>query len=93
MQFRKNPVIVEARQVGLDYDTDCEILAWCGGTLRHPDVVEPDELFVIPTLEGDMIVRTGDWVIQGVQGEFYPCKPEIFEETYTPVTDGEVHDE
>jgi hypothetical protein len=36
------------------------------------------------TLEGDMRVSVGDWVIRGVQGEFYPCKPDIFEATYEP---------
>jgi hypothetical protein len=39
---------------------------------------------VILTLEGEMIARVGDWIIKGVQGEFYPCKPEIFEMTYEP---------
>lgn len=41
--------------------------------------------FVIRTLEGDMRVTWGDWVIRGVHGEFYPCKPDIFAETYEPV--------
>jgi len=40
---------------------------------------------VVPTLEGDMIGLPGDWIIQGVNGEFYPCKPDIFEKTYEPV--------
>lgn len=39
----------------------------------------------IQTLEGDMLARQGDWVIKGVKGEFYPCKPDIFEATYEPV--------
>lgn len=39
----------------------------------------------IETLEGDMIVRPGDWVIKGVKGEFYPCKPDIFDATYEAV--------
>lgn len=38
----------------------------------------------IETLEGTMTARLGDWIIQGVQGEFYPCKPDIFEQTYEP---------
>ncbi|QUE25610.1 hypothetical protein SEA_FRANSOYER_60 [Microbacterium phage Fransoyer] len=86
MQVRKRPVVVEARQTGVDYDIDCEILAWSGGKLRHPDETEPNELFVIPTLEGQMVVSSGDWVIQGVKGEFYPCKPDIFAESYEEVT-------
>ena len=40
---------------------------------------------VIHTLEGEMIARPGDWIIRGVQGEFYPCKPDIFEQTYDTV--------
>lgn len=36
----------------------------------------------IPTLEGEILTSDGDWIIQGVNGEFYPCKPDIFEKTY-----------
>lgn len=43
--------------------------------------------FYIPTLEGDMHVTQGDWIIRGVQGEFYPCKPDIFEATYEKVSE------
>jgi len=42
---------------------------------------------VIPTLEGPMIARQGDWIIRGVNGEFYPVKPDIFEKTYEFVRD------
>lgn len=42
---------------------------------------------LIRTLEGDMLARQDDWIIKGVQGEFYPCKPDIFEATYEPVGD------
>ena len=41
----------------------------------------------IPTLEGDMVANTGDWIITGVNGEKYPCKPDIFIKTYEPVDD------
>jgi hypothetical protein len=41
--------------------------------------------FLIPTLEGDMQAVIADWIIRGVKGEFYPCKPDIFEQTYEPV--------
>jgi len=43
-------------------------------------------VFGIQTLEGDMLARIGDWIIKGINGEFYPCKPEIFEKTYDEVT-------
>ena len=42
------------------------------------------DALLIPTLEGTMRADVGDWIIRGVQGEFYPCKPEIFKETYEP---------
>jgi hypothetical protein len=77
--FRKKPVVIEARRLdSLDYDGACEIIAWCGGSAT-------DEGCLIPTAEGVMLARFGDWVIQGVHGEFYPCKPEIFEATYEEV--------
>ena len=43
-----------------------------------------EPLLVIQTLEGDMSAALGDWIIKGVKGEFYPCKPDIFEVTYEP---------
>jgi hypothetical protein len=39
-------------------------------------------VLIIPTLEGDHTAITGDWIIKGIKGEFYPCKPDIFEKTY-----------
>ncbi len=55
---------------------------------KKPAVVEAfqtDKELVIHTLEGDMKADAGDWIITGVHGEQYPCKPDIFEETYEPV--------
>lgn len=80
-QFRKKPVVIEARQTGQDYDEDCAILGWCDGHLLE----DSECLFYINTLEGAHYVRAGDWVIKGVAGEFYPCKPDIFEQTYERV--------
>lgn len=86
MMYRKKPVVIEARRTGSDYDVDCAIMRWCGGIAYHPDETEgTDILFGINTLEGLMAVSVGDWVIKGIQGEFYPCKPDIFEATYEPV--------
>ena len=45
----------------------------------------PGSFLMIRTLEGDMRCEIGDWIIRGVAGEFYPCKPTIFEQTYEPV--------
>jgi hypothetical protein len=44
--------------------------------------VHPDGTLTIPTLEGDHLASVNDWLIQGVRGEVYPCKPDIFEATY-----------
>jgi hypothetical protein len=55
----------------------------------YPQTINPVPRIglVIPTLEGDMLAVESDWIIKGVQGEFYPCKPDIFEQTYAPADD------
>lgn len=76
VRFKKKPVVIDARRLNMfDYDEACEIVSWCGG-----EAVE--EGIAIQTLEGTMIAVDGDWIIKGVEGEFYPCKPSIFEATY-----------
>lgn len=78
-RFRKKPVVVAARQVDSgDYDDLCDIVAWCGGRAVGWD----GHLIAIDTLEGTMYADDGDWIIRGVKGEHYPCKPDIFEQTY-----------
>ena len=60
---------------------------------KKPVIVTAYQLtkkIIIPTLEGDMIGNPGDWLITGVNGEQYPCKPDIFEKTYEPVEDDEL---
>jgi hypothetical protein len=85
-QFRKKPVVIEARQIGIDYDDDCSIVRWCNGKAVGPDDgYGGDAMVVVPTLEGQHVANFGDWIICGVKGEFYPCKPDIFEATYEPV--------
>jgi hypothetical protein len=82
-KFRKKPVVIEAvHWTGENYKDIYSFLESHG----MMDVVRGEwgNLF-IPTLEGEMIASPGDWIIRGVQGEFYPCKPDIFEETYEPV--------
>jgi len=87
MRFKKKPVIIDAIQ--WTGDNVPEILDFVG----HSDIrmtnytkegVEVCDLYV-NTLEGTMHAREGDWIIKGVHGEFYPCKPDIFEETYDPI--------
>lgn len=74
--FTKKPVTIEARRITT---TDLlSIAEWCGGQARTSGRI------LIPTLEGTMQADPGDWVIRGVQGEFYPCKPDIFAATYAP---------
>ncbi len=60
------------------------VAEWSDSTISLDDSGAPDGL-LIPTLEGVMHASEGDWVIRGVQGEHYACKPDIFELTYEPV--------
>lgn len=80
-KFRKKPVTIEARvfEPALAFDA-ADVAQWCGGRIVEQGLE-------IPTLEGTMLARPGDLVIQGVQGEFYPCKSDIFEATYEEVAD------
>lgn len=78
-KFRKKPVVIEAIQ--WTGENLSEILNFVGPTANHGDVTG----LTIRTLEGDHHASEGDFIIKGVQGEFYPCKPEIFEATYEPV--------
>ena len=81
--YRKKPVAIEARQfIGTHLEA---VMAWCGGTFLAATGPVPVPRGAIATLEGTMIVSLGDWVIQGVRGEFYPCRLDVFEETYEPV--------
>ncbi len=75
MKYRKKPVVIEAWQ-------------WGSGAVPVDILAQIDfgkEGAVIPTLEGEMKIRQGDYIIQGIKGELYPCKPDIFEATYEPV--------
>lgn len=92
-KFRKKPVVIEARKFATNNEpgpgspnmdglvawinegkTGLDHLAWHNGTT-----------IFVPTLEGVMRAECGDWIIKGVQGEFYPIKAEIFAETYEAV--------
>ena len=90
--FTKKPVTIEA----LQYPTDpfdnagaISVYEWVrrnslGKNSAYIDLMSGD--LMIHTLEGDMRVSAGDWIIRGVQGEFYPCKPDIFKATYEEVS-------
>ena len=80
MKYRKKPVVVEA----IEYDgVNLKRLAEFMG-LKYCTLDRSNNL-VIETLEGSMRASVGDYVIKGVEGELYPCKPDIFEQTYEPV--------
>jgi hypothetical protein len=88
-KFRKKPVVIEARQ--LSRENGPELAAWCGGVWNslygRGDHGEDISHISIDTLEGRMRADLGDWIIKGVKGEFYPCKPDIFAATYEAVFD------
>jgi len=78
MKFRKKPVVIEAIQYQREGNI-FEVQDFVGESLKYnPD----DNEYYIITLEGNMKCSKGDWIIKGVNGEFYPCKPDIFEKTY-----------
>lgn len=80
--YRKKPVVIEAER--LTVENFGAVGAWAGvKTCWGLDAPKP--ALHIETLEGTMKAFLGDYVIRGVQGEFYPCKAEIFEATYEPV--------
>ena len=83
-RYRKKPVEIEARQLVRGLDDVRELAEWCGG---FPEVYSCRLAILIRTLEGDMVAEEDDWIIKGVAGEFYPCKPDIFALTYEPVSD------
>ena len=76
-KFRKKPIVIEAEQYtrnGLEAE---RVANWCKGN-------QVDLGCEIETLEGTMLANYGDWIIKGINGEFYPCKPDIFDKTYEP---------
>ena len=84
-KFVKKPVVVEAIQYNGINITEVE--DFVGAKLPTLLLSVEDTQLVIPTLEGDMKVSKGDYVIKGIKGEFYPCKPNIFKSTYNVVED------
>ena len=96
MKFRKKPVVIEAFQMTMERRRDnSEWPNWLNqawqferempGSLYPTAPNTGDGLLSIGTLEGQHLVSWGDWIIQGVKGEIYPCKPDIFGQTYEPV--------
>jgi hypothetical protein len=86
-QYRKKPVTIEAVQFDGLNPTEIKDFVGknCEVEIYDNEVTPPIARIIIHTLEGDMEVSKGDFVIKGVKGEFYPCKPDIFEQTYESV--------
>jgi hypothetical protein len=80
-KYRKKPIIIEAEQFWPDHPWPDMVRPW--------NILQPRDMSwgYIKTLEGDMHVHAGDWIIKGVEGEFYPCNDSIFKATYELVGD------
>lgn len=88
MKYRKKPVVVEAFRYYGDIDSLYDLQTLLGDdAFEVPETWPVDEKVVIKTLEGPVYASPGDYIIQGVHGEVYPCSPDIFEETYEPVVE------
>lgn len=83
-KYRKKPVVIEAFQLPGVGEPPEPFLDWAQAQGLTNFFSDEDEGIVIPTREGDMRADPGDWVIKGIAGEFYPCKPDIFAMTYEP---------
>ena len=83
MKYRKKPVVIEAEQWLASRESWEKIMAM--GLVEWNPGEMGSETFIIKTLEGEHVATKGDFIIKGVQGEFYPCKPDIFNMTYERV--------
>ena len=91
MKYRKKPVVIEAyRLPAAGEDVPDSFEQWCDEVGFTAFESDRDEGMLIPTLEGTMRADPGDWIIKGVKGEFYPCKPDIFAATYEPAENNDV---
>ena len=87
-RFRKRPVVIDA--IHWDGENWEGLRDFLGEEMwSHVDAASPTgdgpATVYIKTLEGTMIAGIGDWIIQGIQGEHYPCRPDVFDATYEPV--------
>jgi hypothetical protein len=84
--YRKKPVVIEAIQFNRNNITEVEAFTeYVAHTFQIERRIDGIATCIIPTLEGQHIATEGDYIIKGVQGELYPCKPDIFEKTYEKV--------
>ncbi len=82
MRFRKKPVVIEAIQ--WNGSNFIELLSLYGESIHGAYEISGHRL-LIPTPEGNHIANIGDWIIKGIKGESYPCKPDVFAQTYEEV--------
>lgn len=96
-QYRKKPVVIDAMRWEGGPAAASDVIDWILATGQRAASWNPEQLdedgnvvlgehIAIDTLEGTVRADAGDWIIRGVQGEHYPCKPDIFDATYEPVT-------
>lgn len=87
--YRKKPVIIQAHKIDSGSPPSWYTQAVLDGTIVFLPLDERPKFCVVKTLEGDHIAMKDDWIIKGVHGELYPCKPDIFAETYEQVPEDE----
>ena len=89
MRFRKKPVVIDAFQLTEDvYRDPAKWPKWTSENFADPLPRQPhmhEGVVYVRTMEGNMRADVNDWIIKGVKGELYPCKPDIFQQTYDPV--------
>lgn len=85
MKYRKKPIVIEAVQWNGDNLEEC--LNFMSDNGFHSYGHNHNKEIMIKTLEGNMVASVNDYIIKGVSGEFYPCKPDIFEKTYEEVNE------
>lgn len=88
-KYRKKPVVIEAKKLPFKADESgsmlmVELMSW----MDSEHIKYEPEGIKIKTLEGTMLASWGDYIIKGIKGEFYPCKPDIFEATYEEESEG-----
>ena len=88
-KFRKKPIVIEAFKWTGD-EHQIEDPEWACDAVRNGEIMmgqvgTPDVFLIIVTLEGKMSAERGDWIIKGIKGEIYPCKPDIFVASYEEV--------
>lgn len=84
-KYRKKPLIIKAVQFCNDSLENMEALQDLGLDPVRISYKDREPVLKIETLEGEMTASIGDWIIRGINGEFYPCKDDVFQKTYEPI--------